>query len=98
MLQSIYPEMLGIEKGTKGDTWNSLEEKNRIDFMGGLEAEGQEQEDSVGMGMGKREEMGLRERMRAETVRTGGTFEWQNGNSEVETSYNIQCDPNEGSK
>jgi hypothetical protein len=64
MLQSIYPEILGIE------AWISLEEKNRIDFMGGLKAGRQEQEDTVGVGIGRREEMGLREGMRADTART----------------------------
>lgn len=37
-LQSVKPERLGIEKGTRGDKWVSLKKGNRIDFIDGLEA------------------------------------------------------------
>lgn len=37
-LQSVDPERLGIEKGSRGDKWVSLGGGNRIDFIDGLEA------------------------------------------------------------
>lgn len=36
-LQSVDPERLGIDKGTRGDKWVSLGGGNTIDFIDGLE-------------------------------------------------------------